>query len=244
MLRRGPWPQWDAAFSPDGSLLAFRGYWGVADGAYSLYTTGTNGCAVHRLTRSIAGHPTWSPDGKWIVFDTSGAGEIWKVRADGSGMTRLAASTHSYFQDQPAWSPNGREIAFVRYYGSRGQLWVMRPDGSGKRLVRADSRASVGDPAWSYDSKQLAFVRQLGQTPWIETVNSDGSSARRLLAAPADSWNPVWLPHDTGIAFLSGLVGSGDLYATRVGSKTARKIATLDTPQFTWKDAALPRRSC
>jgi len=51
-----PWPLWDPAFSPDGQIVAFRGYYGPADGAYALYLAHTDGCAVRRLTRSIAGN--------------------------------------------------------------------------------------------------------------------------------------------------------------------------------------------
>src|SRR2546422_580314 len=58
----GPSPQWDPAFSPSGRALAFRGYYGLGDGEYALYVVGTNGCGVHRLTRSNAGDPAWSPN--------------------------------------------------------------------------------------------------------------------------------------------------------------------------------------
>ena len=250
LLRRGPWPQWDASVSPDGRFLAFRGYYEPLDGTYALYVTGTNGCGVRRLTRDIASNPSWSPGGRWIVFDTSGAGELWKVRLDGSGLTRIATAGRPYYQYQPAWSPDGTEIAVVRYFRSRGQVWLMRPDGSGKKLLHSDARASDEEPAWSHDGKSLAFVAHVGQlaTPgehtWIDTITATGSNLRRLTRGQADTWNPVWLPHDSGIAFLSGLGGSGDLYVMRQDGSGVRKITALDTPQFTWADATLPRQAC
>src|SRR5919198_2109342 len=66
LLSVGPSPQWDPAVSPQARMLTFRGYYGLGDGEYALYVVDTNGCAVRRLTRSIAGDPTWSPDGRWI----------------------------------------------------------------------------------------------------------------------------------------------------------------------------------
>jgi TolB protein len=251
LLRHGPWPQWDPSISAGGRLIAFRGYYGGGDGDYALYVGGTNGCGVRRLTHGIAGNPTWSPDLSWIAFDTSGAGSIWKVRRDGHGLTRIAALTRTHYQDQPVWSPDGSRIAFVRYVHNRGQIWLMRPDGSGAMLLHSDRGASDEDPAWSHDGNSLAFVEHVGQLAgpaehtWIETINASGSNLRRVTNGQADAWNPVWLPRDTGIAFLSGYTDSpGDLYVARPDGKDVRKIASLDTPQFTWTDAALPRQAC
>src|SRR5207244_13110828 len=60
----GPWPQWDAAVSPNGKMVAFRGYYGSGDGQYALYVAGTDGCGVQKLTSSIASLPSWSPGGQ------------------------------------------------------------------------------------------------------------------------------------------------------------------------------------
>src|SRR5919198_657858 len=74
LLSVGPSPPWDPAIAPHGRQLAFRGYYGLGDGEYAPYVVGTNGCAVRRLTRrTIAGDPTWSPDGRRITSPPSDA---------------------------------------------------------------------------------------------------------------------------------------------------------------------------
>src|SRR6266566_8091356 len=189
-----PWPQWDPAFSPDGRMLAFRGYYAIGDGAYALYVVRTNGCAVRRLSRSIAGNPSWSPDGSWIAFDTSGEGEILKVHPDGTALTRIVGARGADYDSSPAWSPDGKRIAFVHYHRGRGQLWTVNEDGSGARELHADVRSSDELPVWSHDGKRVAFAAVSQPRSWIDVINADGTHARRLTEPSGRAWHPVWLP--------------------------------------------------
>lgn len=247
LLARGgrPWPQWDPAFARNGGQIAFRGYYAPGDGAYALYVAGTNGCSARRLTRSIAGSPSWSPDGRWIAYDTSGAGEIWKVRADGRQPTRIARGR---LASSPSWSPDGARIAFTRVSNGRGQIWTVRPDGKGAKLLHTD--ALVGDqtvqPAWSGDGRSIAFVAQVGKRVAIKAMRADGSAVRMLTKRFAAAWNPVWLAHDSGIAFLEGPVafGPGALFVMRPDGSRAQRVGRLETQQFAAATAPLPRRSC
>jgi Tol biopolymer transport system component len=105
-------PAWDPALSPNGRFLAFRGYYRpFAEGNYALYALNLRHGTRRRLTRSIAGDPSWSPDGRWLVYDTSGAGEIWKVRASGGKPVRLTRRD-GLGDWSPTWAPSGRLIAF------------------------------------------------------------------------------------------------------------------------------------
>src|SRR5437762_13794658 len=76
-----------------------------------------DGSGLRLLTSIFTGHnasPSWSPDGKRIVFVSGAPGidQIWTMRADGHRLRRL---THGPGDDaQPAWSPDGRRIAFTR----------------------------------------------------------------------------------------------------------------------------------
>jgi Tol biopolymer transport system component len=238
LLSVGPSPQWDPAFSPRARRLAFRGYYGLGDGQYALYVIGTNGCSIRRLTRSIAGHPSWSPDGRWIAFDTSGADEIWKVHPNGTDLTRITGG------EFPAWSPDGTRIAYVRYESGRGEIWVVRADGSRARLLHKGGRASDEAPAWSHDGKRIAFLAYAGRRSWIEVMKANGTGARTLRGR-GNPWNPVWLPGDTGIAFLAwGTNGERGLFVMRPDGSHVHRVAVLKAEQVTWASARLPRRRC
>jgi Tol biopolymer transport system component len=113
-------------------------------------------------------------------------------------------------ESAPAWSPNGRLLAFQP---GVGRLAIIRRDGSGFRqlpqLTDADS-----EPAWSPDGRRLAFAgdRPCMYCRWLYTVRPDGTGLRRVIAEGA--YAPAWSV--TGrIAF----VNWDDQYLKRVGLK-------------------------
>jgi Tol biopolymer transport system component len=245
-----PWPQWDPAFSPDGQEIAFRGYYHPpADGAYALYVAPTSGCTAKRLTRGIAGDPVWSPDGRWIVFDTSGYGDIDKIRPDGTGLRKLFSGHGVNEGWYPAWSPDGRWIAFVRDQRHGSQIWLMRADGSDKHLLRTDATHVDEGLSWSQDGRWLAFERTATNYGTIAVVRANGSHMYTLTSG-RPTWNPVWLPNDSGIAYLGGSANSNGtiadarLYVMRPDGTGKHRAAGPATIQFASTTGQLPPRRC
>jgi len=198
------------------------------------------------VTQSVAGDPAWSPDGEWIAFDLGGRGEIWKVRARGGKPIRLTQRPRDAVGDAtPTWSPNGRQIAFVRWVHQRGQIWVMRSNGSDARLVHADSRFSDSAPAWSHDGGRIAFVVRRGNRPAVEMMNANGGLLHDVTNPHVFAWNPVWLPHDTGVAFLASDTGDhgGNLFVMRPDGRAVHQIThwagRARTSQFSWTGARM-----
>jgi Tol biopolymer transport system component len=244
-----PWPQWDPTFSPDGHELAFRGYYGLGDGAYALYVASVSGCSAKRLTRGVAGDPAWSPDGRWIAFDMSGYGDIDKIHPDGTGLTRLFAGHGVDEGWSPAWSPDSRSIAFVRVRRHGDQIWVMRADGSGAHLLYTDAGRSDWSLAWSHDGRWIAFVSSRTSKPGtIKLIRADGSHVRTLTSQGVQAWNPLWLPHDAGIAFLTGGTRNGSRVgqfdAIRPDGTGRHRLTGPSTIQFAWTAGTLATRHC
>ena len=142
-------------------------------------------------------------------------GDICAVRTDGTELTPLAADGAD--ESQPAWSPDGRQIAYATIRpddSMNSTVRVMNADGSGKR--RLWSALASWSPAWSPDGTQIAFAERewytggwAGSALGLAVVNADGSGLRELTLTSdphvGDQY-PAWSP-DGRIVFLRARIG-------------------------------------
>ena len=98
--------------------------------------------------------------------------DIWTTASDGSDPQQLTSNTVADFQ--PAYSPDGTRIAFVR----TGDIWVMNPDGGGQVAITG-AEGSDSEPAWSPDGTQIVYVSNQGVPAVARPVRSSSSGARR-----------------------------------------------------------------
>jgi len=188
--------------------------------AYECWTAGVSDiCVINgdgtgwkRLTSIGAERPSWSPDGKKIVFGamvgSTSYGSIRTINADGTGESILTTTDGDR---APAWSPDGKKIAFTAArVGGFVQVWVMGADGSGQTALTTTGTTgpSNGFPAWSPDSKQIAFQTCSTSTCKIAVMNADGSGSRMLPHATKPLGAPAWSPDGKQIAF-NGRDGAG-----------------------------------
>jgi Tol biopolymer transport system component len=179
------------SWSPDGTALAITG---IEAGVYVI-DVATGDSAFIEPDAPVGG-VSWSPDGTQLVL---GRGRIVVADADGEGDRVLVDKGAPKRSSLPAWSPDGRTIAYAlmmpKEPGNRDfsfELWVIRPDGSDPtRLFH--SACCVGNwsgPVWSPDGSSIAFYDDVDvhYGSWL-TVNADGiGSPERVDDVVVDGW--------------------------------------------------------
>ena len=101
----------------------------------------------------------------------------------------------------PAWSPDGRKLAFVSQRDGNSEIYVMNADGSAQENLTRQP-ASDSHPSWSPDGRKLVFVSRRDGNSEIYVMNADGSGLRNLTRTPSDDLDPAWSPDGRAIAFV------------------------------------------
>jgi TolB protein len=148
--------------------------------------------------------PAWSPDGRWIAFesDTASFRDLYRMASDGSGLIRLTNNPEGNYE--PAVSPDGASIAFVSSRDGDAEVYVMRADGGEPRRLTAFHTDDWG-PRWSPDGRRIAFLSNRERSDRVFVIGADGTGLRKLdPAAAADSMlieaDPAWSPDGTRLA--------------------------------------------
>lgn len=111
----------------------------------------------------------------------------------------------------PAWSPEGRRLAYVSFENRRAQV-VVQDLYSGDRRTVASEAGINGAPAWSPDGRRLALTLSRDGNPEIYLLDIDSGGLRRLTNNSAIDTEPTWSPDGGSIVFTSDRGGSPQLY--------------------------------
>ncbi|HWC64597.1 MAG TPA: hypothetical protein VG777_00840, partial [Thermoanaerobaculia bacterium] len=167
--------------------------------------------------------PRLSPDGSRLAFaSTRDGGGLFLMGVNGESVRKL-----SPVGTDPAWSPDGRSIAystehlFLPYQGIDGGTLGVVDVASGAR--RELKTGDAHQPSWSPSGRRLAYwgMRDGGQRD-IWTIAIDGGSPVDVTNDAAVDWNPVWSEDGRFLCFLSDRAGQMNLWRVAIDEKTGR----------------------
>jgi Tol biopolymer transport system component len=164
-------PSYLHGWSPDENTLA---YCAERNGNFDIYTIPADGGEETRLTTEDAldDGPEYSPDGKYIWFNSTRTGlmQVWRMEANGKNPEQMTFSLdkNSWF---PHVSPNGKNVVFISYkkedvkpddhpFGKDVELYLMPSEGGvAKSVIQLfGGQGTINVNSWSPDSKRFAFI--------------------------------------------------------------------------------------
>jgi TolB protein len=162
-------------------------------------------------------------DGDYAIFGADADGShqyrLTEAEADSSSPAKL------FFQIEPHWSPDGKEIAFVSGRDGNGHVFVMNADGTGTRRI-TDTKMDDSHPTWSADGKWLAFSRE---GAIFRQPVSGGPATRLLKEAVGNAADPAYSPDGKYVAYDYRRPGFSirEIYVMNADGTGARKVTNL-----------------
>ncbi len=138
--------------------------------------------------------------------------------ADGEGMQVALSSNEPIIS--PAWSPDGRQLAYVSFETQKAVVWV-QDVASGARRMLANFRGSNSAPAWSPDGRQLAVTLSSEGVAQLYTLAAAGGTPVRLTRSSAIDTEAVYAPDGKSLFFVSDRGGGPQIYRLPLGGGTA-----------------------
>jgi Tol biopolymer transport system component len=219
---------------PPARMASLRGRIAYGTSSGDIWVQNANGSCRHQVTRSGAKtdyDPSWSPDGRRLVFSTdrgrshsdetrAGLDSMFVVDVEGSHTHEIEPRSGATFPD---WSPRGNKIAFagLRPTGQEMTIYTIDPDGTGLRDLGLTGGAA--EPIWAPDGARIAYAAYDRLAAGIWVVGANGGEPRQLTHDASDSPG-AWSPSGRELVYSSGQSAQRELYIVSTDGGARRRI--------------------
>lgn len=151
------------------------------------------------------------------------AGALWTLGADGNKLRELGGAPKGTGNaSSPAWSPDGKKLAFLAGSGDTTDVFVVDRGGGSRKRLSSGSPAGSGGLTWSPDGGRLAFASPHWQ---LLSIDSNGGKPSTLSADPGQEPSDVaWSPDGRSIAYDIFLTEIGGIYAVDAKSGKPKRL--------------------
>jgi eukaryotic-like serine/threonine-protein kinase len=227
--------------SPDGRKVAFS-ITDPKEGSDNIWIHNVNSHRTTRLTfeKFVAQHPRWSPDGNFLLFNSSSYGnpQILKISAAGIGEAELVFPSE-YSQTAESWSPDGRYLIFRQQKEdkiSERTLWVLQMTGEKKPYpLFAASHSQQWGATFSPDGRWVAYISNESGDPEIYVTSfPDVSTKVQISNSRGD--RPRWSRDGRQLFYIGKdhevMAATLRFAASGIEVTDPRKLFKLDIPEF------------
>ena len=205
-----PYVKW----SPNNDMIAYSKYhYGAHQSlVYDIKVFDLQSKSSKWITSSKrASYPSWSPDGKKIVYvaHNNSIANLYVMNIDGTENTQITSYNYDTQIVSPNYSPDGKYIVFcMADKNANLDLYIRNMDNENIERLTIDPAADY-DPVWHPDGKYISYTSHASYTPNIHTINVETKDDKIITDVGDAVWAAQWSPMDSSI--------------------TARTLADVDT---------------
>jgi len=212
-------------------------------GLPQIFLANISGESIFQITNMPEGacQPSWSPDGKRLVFISPCKGmddiyydsSLYFINVDGSELTPISTVPGGDFD--PAWSPDGKSVAFSSLRTGQMEIFILNvEDQSVVQITKGATSVESRQPAWSSDGTQIAYTVKRFGVYQIWMMNADGTGQKQIVRSGSkfSDYLPAWSKDGQLIIFSQRCITTACLpYAMRI-SAVDRSVQQATPLQF------------
>jgi len=216
--------------SPDGSKIAFTSWAKVVPGIFVFSVDPVRDLRFYNQNASVNGTPSFTPDGKQVVYMSSAGGHCCRIfiaSLDGTGLRPISSS--SAIDTEPKINPKtGSDIVFVSGRSGPQQIYKMNMDGADvDRLTPGNGEAS--NPSWHPEGQKIAFAWTQGYATGNFNIFIMDVATRayvQLTHGEGRNENPSWAPDGVHICFMSTRGGRKQIWSMLADGTQPQQLTT------------------
>lgn len=160
--------------------------------------------------------------GSKIAFVSTGTGSKEVYLCDFDGINPNKITDHSKISIFPAWSSDGKWLAYTTYVNNKPDIFIRQLNGNGRAVI--DEKGTNMTPAWAPGRFELAASLSPSGNQEIYLLTGKGKIIKRLTRNWAADLSPTWSPDAKRLAFVSSRSGSPQIYVQELDSGRVERV--------------------